>query len=232
MLLNEMERLRFATLLVLLYSSVILLTASTAYALLYDFENKAQENDWNITDGQGEIKDGVFVLESNAEGQAIMGDTNWTDYTIICKVRFFPECAGDTDAGIMYRVKDAVNHYIYDFNLQQGFIWAGRINGNYIQQGEGMSAPMQLESDKWYELKVEVKGDETTAYVDGKQALAFSHKKLQPAEKFDKGAVGIRIWNSHAMFDDFDVNGTGIKPSAVSASRKLATLWGQVKIDL
>jgi hypothetical protein len=210
----------------------ILFLSPSINALLYDFNDQAQEKDWNVTDGQGSIKDGVFELQAaGVEGQAIMGDTNWTDYTITCKVKFFPECAGDTDAGVMYRVQDRLNHYIYDFNLQQGFIWAGRINGTYIQQGDGMSAPMNLEVDNWYELKVEVKGDDTTAYVDGKNTLAFSHKKLQQGERLDKGAVGIRIWSSHAAFDDFEINGPGIKPSglAVSPAGKLAITWGNIK---
>ncbi|MDQ1327756.1 MAG: pectate lyase [Candidatus Poribacteria bacterium] len=210
----------------------LFLLSPSINALLYDFNDKVQEKDWNVTDGQGSIKDGIFELQAvGVEGQVIMGDTNWTDYTITCKVKFFPECVGDTDAGIMYRVKDRLNHYIYDFNLQQGFIWAGRINGNYIQQGEGMSAPMKLESDKWYELKVEVKEDDTNAYVDGKKTLTFSHKKLQAGERIDKGAVGIRIWSSHAAFDDFEVNGPGIKPSglAVSSTEKLAITWGKIK---
>jgi len=215
----------------LVYCLSILFISSFAHALLYDFEDEAQEKDWNITDGEGGIRDGVFELQGGAEGQAIVGDANWTDYTITCKVKFFPECAGDTDAGIMYRVKDALTHYIYDFNLQQGFIWAARINGDYIQLGAGMTAPMALESDKWYELKVEVKGDDTIAYVDGEEKLAFSHKQLQADAKLDKGAVGIRIWNSHAMFDDFDVNGPGIQSSPVLPAGKLAITWGCLRYN-
>ena len=226
-----MKKLKLTIFPVLAYCLCILLVSSLAHALFYDFEDEAQESDWNITDGEGGIKDGVFELESAAEGQAIVGDANWTDYTISCKVRFFPECAGDTDAGIMYRVRDALTHYIYDFNLQQGFIWAGRINGNYIQFGAGMSAPMALEADKWYSLEVEVKGDDTTAYVDGEETLAFSHKQLQPGEMLNEGAVGIRIWNSHAAFDDFDVNGPGIQPSAVSPAGKLAITWGHLRVN-
>ena len=224
-----MKELKLAIFPVLVYCSCALLMTPLANALLYDFEDEAQESDWNITDGEGGVNDGIFELESAAEGQAIMGDANWTDYTISCKVRFFPECAGDTDAGIMYRVRDALTHYIYDFNLQQGFIWAGRINGNYIQFGAGMSAPMALEADRRYSLEVEVKGNDTTAYVDGEEALAFSHKQLQPGEMLNEGAVGIRIWNSHAAFDDFEVNGPGIQPSAVSPMRKLATAWGDLR---
>jgi len=219
------------TIFLVFYLCILFLTPSIN-ALLYDFNDKAQEKDWNITDGQGGIKDGVFELQTaGVEGQAIMGDTNWTDYTITCKVRFFPECVGDTDAGIMYRVKDALTHYIYDFNLQQGFIWAARINGNYIQLGAGMIAPMALESDKWYELKVEVKGDDTIAYVDGEEKLAFSHKQLQADARLDKGAVGIRIWNSHAMFDDFEINGPGIQSSPVSPAGKLAIAWGYLRCN-
>jgi hypothetical protein len=202
---EKMKNLNFTLCTVLVYCLSILFVSPFVHALLYDFEDKAQEKDWEITDGEGGIKNGVFELQSAAEGQAIMGDANWTDYTITCKVKFFPECAGDTDAGIMYRVKDALTHYIYDFNLDQGFIWAARINGNYVQAGAGMRIAMPLKTEKFYELKVEVKGDDAIGYVDGEKKLAFSHKQLQKDQILDKGAVGIRIWNSHAAFDDFEV---------------------------
>jgi len=94
-----------------------------------------------------------------------------------------------------------------------------------VKQSDGVST---VRKD---ELKVEVKGDDTTAYVDGKETLAFSHKQLQQNEMLDKGAVGIRVWSSHAAFDDFEVNGPGIKRSgaAVSPAGKLTIIWGRMK---
>ena len=94
-----------------------------------------------------------------------------------------------------------------------------------------MVVPVPLETERWYELEVEVNGNDTTAYVDGEEIMTFSHEQLQENQIFDKGAVGIRIWNSHAMFDDFELNGPGIKLSgqALSPMGTLATTWGQVK---
>jgi hypothetical protein len=207
----------------------ILFISPFAHALLYDFEDKAQEKDWNITDGQGGIKGGVFEIQGATEGKASMGDTNWTDYTITCKVKFLDD--SNDNAGIIYRVKDTLNYYIYAFRLDQRFVWAGRITGNWIQFGAGMEVPFSTKKNQVYELKVEVNGDDTTAYVDGKETLAFSHKQLQKNEMLDKGAVGTRVWSSHAAFDDFEVNGPGIKRSgaAISPAGKLAIIWGCLK---
>ena len=67
--------------------------------------------------------------------------------------------------------------------------------------------------------------------VDGEELMEFSHKQLQENEMLDTGAVGVRIWNSHAVFEDFEVNGPGIKLSgaAVSPAGKLAITWGYLK---
>ena len=221
-----MKKFNFTTFTVLVYCLSILFVSPFVHALLYDFEDKTQEKDWTVTEGQGGIKNGVF--EFQGIGEAIVGDDNWTDYTITCKVKYLDDAVGDTDAGIIYRVKDGLNHYMYCFNIEQGFYWCARINGNYINQ---TFAPFAAKNNQVYELKVEVKGDDTTAYVDGKEMLAFSHKQLQKNEMLDKGAIGVRIWNSHAVFDDFEVNGPGIKPSGASVSSvgKLAIIWGNLK---
>ena len=41
----------------------IILLEAPVYALLYDFEDKAQMDEWTVTDGVGKIENGVFILE-------------------------------------------------------------------------------------------------------------------------------------------------------------------------
>lgn len=53
-----------------------------------------------------------------------------------------------------------------------------------------MVVPIPLEAKSWYELKVEVNGNDTIAYVDGEEIMIFSHEQLQENQIFDKGAVG------------------------------------------
>ena len=51
-------------------------------ALLWDFEEKAQENDWKVISGTGETDKDAYKISHGAEGLAITGESNWTDYTI------------------------------------------------------------------------------------------------------------------------------------------------------
>ena len=51
-------------------------------ALLWDFEEKAQENDWQVISGTGETDKDAYKISHVGEGLAITGESNWTDYTI------------------------------------------------------------------------------------------------------------------------------------------------------
>ena len=63
-------------------------------ALLWDFNEKAQENDWKVISGTCKIDKNAYKISHNAEGLAIAGESNWTDYTITCKARLTE--AGET----------------------------------------------------------------------------------------------------------------------------------------
>ena len=56
-------------------------------ALLWDFNKKAQENDWKVISGKCEIDQDAYKISHNAEGLAISGQSIWTDYIITCKAR-------------------------------------------------------------------------------------------------------------------------------------------------
>lgn len=203
----------------------VILLAAPVYALLYDFEDEAQMDEWQVTDGQGKIENGVFSLEAaGGEGKAFVGETNWTDYTITCKATMV---GGNNNYGIIYRYQDSQNYYMNSikFSTQQA-TWAARINGTYLQGQAGMRLPFPSEMDTEYELKVEVVGQKFKFYVDGELVQEFTN------DEFEKGAVGIRVYDSQAIFNDFEVNGPGIPKSGgivVEPIKKLAVVWGQVK---
>ena len=50
-------------------------------ALLWDFNEKAQENDWKVISGECEINRDAYKISHNVEGLAIIGESIWTDYT-------------------------------------------------------------------------------------------------------------------------------------------------------
>ena len=217
--------MRILALSILILLAGFISLAPRVCALLYDFEDAGQMDDWEVTDGQGEMEGSAFVLQADGgEGKAFVGSTDWTDYTITCKATMV---GGNNNYGVIYRYQDNVNYYMNSIKfVDQQATWAARISGNYLQGQAGMRLPFASEMNKQYELKIEVEGNQFKFYVDGEMVQEFSN------DEFDKGAVGLRVYSSHAVFDDFEVNGPGIPKSGgapVEPKWKLAIAWGNLK---
>jgi len=192
-------------------------------ALLWDFEEKAQENDWKVISGTGKINKGAYKISDNAEGLALAGESNWTDYTITCKARLTE--AGDTFNNIAICVRasdDGMSEYIFMLEgSRQQAEWWSKIAGTYK---EIKAVPMEIDTKDWFQLKVIAKGNTFEGYYDGLFVADIKDKSLRA------GKVGARVYGSTAHIDDFDVNGKGIQPSPVEAKGKLTTTWSAIKM--
>ena len=191
-------------------------------ALLWDFNEKAQENDWKVISGTCKIDKNAYKISHNAEGLAIAGESNWTDYTITCKARLTE--AGETFNNIAICVRtsdDGMSEYIFMLEgSRQQAEWWSKIAGAYK---EIKAVPMKIDTKDWFQLKVIAKGDTFEGYYGGKLISEIKDKDLR------KGKVGARVYGSTAYIDDFDVNGKGIEPSPVNAKDKLTTTWHSIK---
>ena len=72
-------------------------------ASFWDFEEKAQKNDWKMISGTGEIDKDAYKISHGAEGLAIAGESNWTNYTT-CKTDKFRETLMLTYTKHLYHV--------------------------------------------------------------------------------------------------------------------------------
>ena len=192
-------------------------------ALLWDFNKKAQENDWKVISGTGEIDKGAYKISHNAEGLVIAGESNWTDYTITCKARLTK--AGDTFNNIAICVRasdDGQSEYIFMLEgSRQQAEWWSKIGGKYT---EIKAVPMEIDTKDWFQIKIIARGNTFEGYYDGLFVAEIKDKGLRT------GKVGARVYGSTAHIDDFDVNGKGIDPSPVEAKDKLTTTWSAIKM--
>ena len=170
-----------------------------------------------------EIDKNAYKISHNAEGLAIAGESNWTDYTITCKARLTE--AGETFNNIAICVRtsdDGMSEYIFMLEgSRQKAEWWSKIAGAYK---EIKAVPMKIDTKDWFQLKVIAKGDTFEGYYDGKIVAEIKDKGLRA------GKVGARVYGSTAHIDDFDVNGKGIEPSSVEAKGKLTTTWSAIKM--
>ena len=194
-----------------------------SYAVLWDFNNKAQEADWSVITGACEIdKDNTLILnEPAAEALAIVGDSNWTDYTINCKARL-TQPGSFNNIAIAFRASDdGVNEYMLmiEGGRQQAEWWK-KIAGAYT---EIKKDPLEIDKKGWFDIKVVVKGKTFEGYYNDKFVSSIDDSDLK------KGKVGVRIYGCTSQIDDFDVNGPGIPATSVEAFGKLAAKWGKIK---
>ncbi len=122
-----------------------------------NFQSKA--GDWNAVDG-------VYAQTGGGEpAQAFAGDANWTDYTLTLRAR---KTGGDEGFLIPFHVRDADNYLWWNVGG-----WSNsrsriqRVQGGSASE-TGTNSPFQVETNRWYDLKIEVSGDQIRAYADGK----------------------------------------------------------------
>ena len=120
--------------------------------------------------GGGQWKVVDFVLQqssTDARGMNIFtGDQGWTDYAVSVKAR---KLSGKEGFSLGFRAESPENFACLNVggwnNTKTQF--GITINGTFSTIGE--STNFKVETNRWYNVKVEVKGDEATGYVDGQR---------------------------------------------------------------
>jgi hypothetical protein len=209
----------------------LLLVSQLAWAgtSLWNFENAAQADEWEVANGQWSVKSGVYQETSGAEAamHSIVGDVNWDNYVIEAKVRLDQ----GNWAGIVFRAQNEFEYYIYYVNVQENVIelWRhtkgafdARANIRKVPTFEGVV----IKNNEWYDIKVVAEGDTFELWING---------KFQGEDKdavYKTGKIGVWAWQTKASFDDVKVTGAKIPNNAafaVDPKDKLTTTWANIK---
>jgi hypothetical protein len=130
-----------------------------------------------VSGGQWKILDGVLQQSSTQENgmRVFLGDKDWTDYIVSVKAR---KISGKEGFYLIFRARDAQN--LAAFNVGSMDNTKAQItlrtNGDFSEVGD--STNIKVEEDRWYDVKVEVQGDQATGYVDGQK---MASAKLVPS---------------------------------------------------
>lgn len=128
---------------------------------------------------------------------AIYKGRTHTDFSCSVAIRLLPESVAG--GGIILRHRDVRNYYALELDAQEDTLKlllfaAGR------EAIVGAPVGMEVEPDRWYNLKVECQNDQFTCYVDGQPVLNVMEGTLAT------GYVG--LWarrGTVAYFDDFAI---------------------------
>jgi len=205
----------------------ILALLQSLEALTYDFEDAEQEKDWEALRGVWEIKDGEFRETGDADAPlvAVVGEPDWTDYTISVRAKGL---VGDADWGIAFRVQDINNHYSWQY-VNSGLMFVAYVGGSRSESNLQGQAEIL---DEWQDFQVVVEGNNFDLYWNGDLISTFKHDALE------EGYIGLFGWvnagtappGGGIAFDDFNAEGPGIPTSfAVEAHGKLTTTWGGIR---
>ena len=179
-----------------------------------DFANGTQG--WKKAGGDWKTSDGVLMQTNPGDNiRLTTGDVNWTDYTYEIKAR---KTGGAEGFLILFHVENS-NDYIW-WNLggwgnSRSVIERAR-GGNKTEIGPQL--PVTIETGRWYDIKIEVKGRDIKAYLDGKLLAEATDDPGAPADPLyatssrdeKTGDVIIKVVNVSAAPQQLSVNLQGV----------------------
>jgi alpha-L-arabinofuranosidase len=115
--------------------------------------------DWKEDGGSWTVKDGIYRQGEQAVGLSYFGDESWSDYTLTLKAR---KISGPEGFLVVFGRKDQSKYW---WNLGG---WGNRQHGIELNQSPvGRNVRGQIETDRWYDVKIELAGNQIRCYLDG-----------------------------------------------------------------
>ena len=145
----------------------IKVTQATAQGdkILYKSDFAEGTKNWKLQNGDWSAKDGVLTQKSEAENVvARFGEDDWSDYTLSLKAR---KISGKE--GFLILVGSKGDDYLW-WNLGG---WGNTRSGFERSLGGGkydvgQSTKDTIEAGRWYDIRLELKGDMVKAYLDNR----------------------------------------------------------------
>jgi len=128
-----------------------------------DFANGAAE--WSGASHRWTVCDGAYQqTDPGSPASVFAGDASWNDYTFLLKAR---KLGGDEGFWIIVRQNGPESYIVWNLG--------GMRNTSHIlqfhlgQQDELLTqVPGTIETGRWYDVKIEIKGAKLDCYLDGK----------------------------------------------------------------
>jgi alpha-L-arabinofuranosidase len=126
--------------------------------------DKAQP--WQFTGGQWDIGNGVIKAPSGSpESWAITGDAKWGDYDVTLKAR---KISGDEGFIVLFHAADGGNYRWWNVGGWGNTATRLEVADNGQRTGWGPDSNFTVDTGRWYDLRIEVRGRRFRGYVDGR----------------------------------------------------------------
>jgi alpha-L-arabinofuranosidase len=126
---------------------------------LYAFDPAQGTKGWRLHGGSWNVVDGALRQTGRGENiRAIIGDSNWSEYTLSMKAR---KISGDEGFLVLFNVKDDNAKSWWNIGG-----WGNRQHAVEMGGIAGRPVNGKVETGRWYDLRVEVKGDLIKCFLD------------------------------------------------------------------
>jgi alpha-L-arabinofuranosidase len=114
---------------------------------------------WQAERGRWSIVDGAYRQNRRTNGLSLVGDETWSDYTLTLKAR---KLSGGEGFLVVFG-RNGENQYWWNLGG-----WGNTRHAiEYNQTPVGRPARGRIETDRWYDVEVELAGERIRCYLDG-----------------------------------------------------------------
>jgi len=176
--------------------------------VLFKSEFSNNNLDWDLFSGDWSIIDGALRQTSGDENcRVFIGDISWTDYTLSLKAR---KLGGSEGFLISFGGRDGEN---ITWNMGG---WGNTQHGLDVPGAVDAFVPGKIETGRWYDIRVEIKGASVKCFLDDKlvqQADSKPTSTLFASAGRDKktNEIIVAVANASDTPQTASVNLTGIK---------------------
>lgn len=126
----------------------------------------AQDGAWHFVSGQWTFDAGLLRQTSPAEDcRAWAGDPSWTDYTLSLKAR---KISGREGFLVMFHRADNDNFIWWNVGGWGNTVSALEQVRHGVKRRFGHEMPLVIQPDRWYDLRVQLRGRDIRCYLDGR----------------------------------------------------------------
>jgi alpha-L-arabinofuranosidase len=163
---------------------------------------------WKTTNGNWEVSDGALRQTAEVENaRAWVGDPTWSDYTLELKAR---KIAGRE--GFLIIFQSPGDQTTTWWNLGG---WANREHGLDLPGVTAPHVPGRIETNRWYDIRVELQGSSIKAHLDGQLIQEAQYSEPPPlyvAAGRDRAdhAIVLAVVNTASTAIDAEVDLQGV----------------------
>jgi alpha-L-arabinofuranosidase len=185
---------------------------------------------WRATGGSWRVRDGAIGPTSrDAETWAVIGNPDWTDYTVRLRAR---KTAGREGFIVLFHAKDGENYHWWNIGGWENTLARCEAAENGARGAYGNGTPFTVETGRWYDLRLEVSGNRMRGYIDGRLITDTTYQGQQAGRtlfatatySYADSSVLVKIVNFSAEPTEMEIKLNGL--TSAGTAGKVITLSG------